>query len=140
MPETAYVLVHPETFPSIDWDVDDETYGRAVLAAAATATIRLAILDSDAMTNSADGEDLTVGVGPNGWALVELEPHHLPTKTLAAVSPHLPAGTPVTLGGYHRDDCVATVARLLASAGHPVTIDEPTTLPYPGQVPFGFWE
>ena len=77
-------------------------------------------------------EDLTVGVPAEDWHRVPLEPQELIEHTPAALVPLLTGVSEVVLGGYHRDDCVAVVARILGEAGLRVAIDDASTLPYPG--------
>lgn len=132
--DETFVLVHPETVPALYWAVDNDVYGEQVTAAAAGATRRIAVLDSYAVRDiaeaEADGEayELTIGVEVEGWDVVPAEPGELDiaVKTIAAA---VPPGTRITVGGFHREDCVRRVVEGLTDLGFETVVDDPSTLP-----------
>lgn len=125
----VYVLVHPERFPSNDWDVDDEEYGAAVLDAADGAR-RIAVLDSAQIDDIDDDPELTVNVPVDGWQVQQFDPHEL-DRAAAVIAAQVAPGERVAVGGYSRTDCVRRTVEGLRAAGVDAFIDEPTALPYP---------
>lgn len=121
----AFVLVHPEKYPTNDpsvihwgayeagdsFDGFDEWYAVQVAAQAERAARRVVVLDSYAVDDRDEsydwdgGYDLVTGVPDDGWEIMHADPGEFDE-----VRGLFPPGTKVTVGGFARNDCVAKVA------------------------------
>jgi len=130
----TYLLVHPERYPTNDWEVIgphvpdgtalagfDASYAAQVRERASSCSRRVVLLDDCGLEDVEDYGEILDGVPVGDWEIVPCGPEQ--------VGLFREEERAVLIGGFARHDCVARAVKALKKLGLEATLDEPTTLP-----------